>query len=135
MPTYLYLHQIQTDTQQQRFEEHYTLRHADYELHRETNSKGEIISDVSGGMIRVVLDDFSNNALFRWLSRQDIEENGEIVITDDYESVLEKISFKRAKLKGYKLHFDANVKDSIASILTIEAKEISVNNEALYDIK
>ncbi len=134
MPTYLHIQQLQTDTEQHRFREHYELRHVDYELYRETNSQGEITSEVSGGTIRIVLDDFSNNALFRWLSRQDMEENGEIV-TMDGETVLEKFSFKRARLTGYKLHFDAHVKDSVVSILTIQAKEITVDNESLYETK
>ena len=135
MPTYLQIQKMRTDTEQHLFRERYELRHVDYELQRKINSKGEIISDVSGGVIRVVLDDFGNSGLFRWLARQDIEENGEIVTTDGYEKVLEKCSFKKARLTGYKLHFDANVKDSVVSILTIKAKEIIAGSEPLYETR
>jgi hypothetical protein len=109
------------------------VRHFDYELHREINSKGEIVSDVLGGTIRVVIDGFGDNGLFHWLFRPDMEENGEIVVMDEYEKVIEKLTFARAKAKGYKLHFDAHVKAPAISILTIEAKEITTDNDLFFE--
>ena len=135
MPVYLYIHRSPTGTRQHRFRERYELRHIDYELHREVNSKGEIISDVLGGVIRVVIHGFGDEGLFHWLFRTDTEENGEIVTTDDYEKVIEKFSFSRAKATGYKLHFDAYMKNPVAAVLTIEAKEIATDNNLFYEHK
>ncbi|NDV64649.1 type VI secretion system tube protein TssD [Bacteroides sp. 224] len=135
MPTYLHIHKSRTDSPQNLFRERYEVRHFDYELRRETNSKGEIISDVLGGVVRVIMDGFGDNGLFHWLFRPDVEENGEIVTTDEHERIIEKFTFAKAKAKGYKLHFDASVKTSAVSILTIEAKEITTDNDLFFERK
>ena len=135
MKSYLHIHQSRTDSPQHLFRERYTLRHFDYELHRETNAKGEITSDVLGGIIRVVIDDFGDNGIFRWLFLPNMLESGEIVTTDEHERVIEKFTFAKAKAKGYKLHFDASVKTSAVSILTIEAKEITTDNDLFFEKK
>ena len=133
MSTYLYFHSLRTDSSQHRYRDRYELRHVDYELTRSVNSKGEVASDVSGGQIRAVLDGFGDDHLFHWLFRPDIEENGEIVTLDIHERTIETFSFSRAKAVGYRLHFDAHAKDSVAAVLTIEASEIATDNELTYE--
>lgn len=133
MPTYLYLHQEHTDTHQRRFRSEYELRHADYELSRAVSYKGEIMSDVTGGQIRAVIDGFGGDDLYHWLFRPDIEENGEIVTVDHNERVIEKFTFSRAKAVGYRLHFDAGTKDAVAAVLTIDAKEIVTDNNLTFE--
>jgi len=61
MPTYLYIHESRTDSPQHRFRSEYELRTMDYELRREVNGKGEIVSDVAGGKIRAVIDYYTLN--------------------------------------------------------------------------
>jgi hypothetical protein len=132
MPTYLYIHAEETGTPRHRFRSGYELRGMDYELSREVNHKGEVISDLAGGRIRAVLSGFGDEQMFRWLFRPDIEENGEIVTVDANERVIEKFNFAGAKATGYRLHFDARIKSSTVAVLTIEAKEITTNNEVSY---
>ena len=135
MPSYLYIHKSRTDTPQNLFQERYELRHFEYELNRKMNYKGEIISSVLGGVVRLTIDGFGDNGLFHWLFRPDIAENGEIVTTDGYEKVIEKLTFSRAKATGYKLHFDAYAKEPAAVVLTIEAKEITTDNDLFFERK
>jgi len=131
----LYVHKDRTVSPQNLFQGIYELCHFDYELYRETNAKGEIISDTLGGIIRVVIGGFGDNVLFHWLFRTDIEENGEIVTIDKHEQVIEKFSFSRAKIRGYKLHFDTHAKPPVATILTIEAKEIVTDKDLFFEKK
>lgn len=134
MPTYLYLHREQTtDKVRKRFRNAYEVRQVEYELSRKTNHKGEIISDICGGRIKVVIDGFGDDALFHWLFRPDMEEDGEIVTLDTHEKGIEKFSFGRARATGYRLHFDANMKDAVIAILTIDAKEITTDNDLNYE--
>lgn len=128
MPTHLHLHPLRTDTAQRCFRSKYELRHADYELFRSMNNKGEVISEVTGGKIRVVLDGFGDEDLFVWLFDPSKRESGEIVTTVNNETVQEKLAFSGAKATGYRLHFDSNVKDSVSAVLTIEASEIATDN-------
>jgi hypothetical protein len=132
MPTRLYIHSERTDTEQHRYRGEYELTHADYELAREVNHRGEIASEVFGGRIRVVMDGFGDETLFRWLFRTDIEENGEVVTSDAHERVIEKFEFAGASATGYRLHFDANTKSAVAVVLTIDAKEIKTDNDLTY---
>lgn len=133
MPTFLHIHRARTDTHQRRYRNEYELRHMDYELNREVNYKGEITSEIVGGTIRAVIDGFGDEDLFHWLFRPDIEEEGEIVTMDLNERVIEQFLFNRAKATGYRLHFDANTKDAVAAIVTIEAKEIVTDNDLDFE--
>lgn len=132
MPTYLYLHKQRTDTEQHRYRGEYELRHADYELSRNVDHKGEIVSDIMGGRIRVVIDGFGDEEIFSWLFDPAKQENGEIVTTDGNETVLEKFTFAKAKAVKYRLHFDANTKDAVLAVLTIDAGEITTESELYY---
>jgi hypothetical protein len=132
MPTYLYLHSVRTDTEQRRFRSEYILRHVDYELSRDVNSRGEITSGTMGGRIRLVMDGFGDETLFAWICSPGREENGEIVTMDPHERVIEKFSFARAKATGYRLHFDANIKEAVSVILTIEAGEIATDSDLYF---
>lgn len=133
MPTYLYLHRTRTDTHQRVFRSEYELRHVDYELSRRVNSKGEIDSEVTGGRIRAVINGFGGEDLFHWLFRPDLEERGEIVTVDRQERMIEKLTFSRAKALSYRLHFDAGTQDTVAAIVTIDAKEIVTDNDLYYE--
>lgn len=132
MPTYLYIHKQRTDTEQHRYRSEYELRHADYELSRNIDHKGEIISDVTGGRIRVVIDGFGDEDIFSWLFDPAKQENGEIVTTDGNEAVLEKFAFTKARAIKYRLHFDAGTKEAVSAVLTIDAGEITTENELYY---
>lgn len=133
MSTYLYIHRSRTDTEQRFFRSEYELRHADWELSREVNGKGEIVSDMTGGRIRAVINGFGGDDLFRLLLRPDIVEKGEIVTVDRNERMIEKLTFSRAKVVSYRLHFDANTPDAVATIVTIDAKEIVTDNDLHYE--
>jgi hypothetical protein len=135
MPTYLNIHRARTDSHQRQFRSRYELRHMDYELNREVNHRGELISEATGGKIRVVIDGFGDDDLFHWLFRPDIEENGEIVTMDLRERVIEKFLFYKAKATSYRLHFDANTKNAVSAVVVIDAKEIETDNNLFYKRK
>jgi len=136
MPTYLYLHKENDEGLQKKFRGVYELRHVDYELSRTVNNKGEIMSDIRSGDIRVVIDGFGDETLFNWLFGGYLQyENGEVVTMDEHERVIEKFSFGKAQAQKYRLHYDANAKNSVASSLTIEAREITTDKELYYESK
>jgi hypothetical protein len=129
MPTFLHIHPERTDSPQHVFRGKYELRHADYSLCRQVNHKGEIASEIAGGQIRTVIDGFGDETLFHWLFRPDIEQSGEVVTLDEAERVIEKFTFAKARATGYRLHFDAGAKNSVAAIVTIDAAEIRTEND------
>lgn len=131
MPTYLYIDELRTDTEQKRYRNEYELRHADYELSRAVNLKGEVTSDVMGGRIRVVIDGFGDEDLFNWLFDAAKRRSGEVVTTDAHEKVIEKFSFADARAVKYRIHFDANTKDAVSVVLVIDAVRITAENELL----
>lgn len=135
MPTFLYIDELRTDTPQKRYRSEYELRHADYELSRTVNHKGEITSEVAGGRIRVVIDGFGDENLFNWLFDPAKKMGGEVVVTDSHERVQEKFVFANAKAVRYKLNFDANTENAISAILVIEAFEITTENQIHYQKK
>jgi len=133
MHTYLHIHEARTDTHQRLYRSRYELRGVDYELSRTVNSRGELDSDMRGGRIRAVIDGFGDEDLFHWLFRPDIEECGEIVTVEGGERMVEKLRFSRAKAVGYRLHFDAGARNSVAAVVTIDAREIETDNELFYE--
>lgn len=135
MPTYLHIESLRTDTAQNWYRNKYELRHVDYELHRTINHKGEIISEVIGGRIRVVINGFGDEDLFGWLFDPIKRKDGAVVTTDDNEKVMEKFAFANAKAVGYHLHFDVNTKNAISAVLIIDAAEILTENALHYKRK
>jgi len=135
MPNFLHIHPLRTDTSQNWYRDVYRLSKVDYELSRNVNNKGETVSDLKGGRIVATLEEFGDSNLFHWLFRPDILEQGEVVTTDLQERVIEKFHFARAKLAGYRLHFDANTKNAIFAVLTIDAAEISTDNNLFFETK
>lgn len=135
MPTFLYIYELLTDVAHRRYCSEYELRHADYELSRSVNHKGDITSDVAGGRIRVVIDGFGDENLFEWLFDPAKRMNGEVVVTDSHEKVMEKFIFSDARAVQYKLHFDANTEDAVSAIVVMEAGEIKTNTELHYQSK
>ncbi len=132
MPTYLYLHRQNAGTVPYHYRNRYEVRHVDYELNRNVNHKGEIVSDITGGNLRIVLEGFGDEALFSWLFDPSKEENGEIVTTDTDKTVIEKFTFDKAKAIRYRLHFDAGSRESVSAVITIEAGEIVTEGELYY---
>lgn len=136
MPTYLYLHQENSKGPQKKYRGVYELRHVDYELSRTVNRKGDIMSDIRSGDIRVVINGFGDETLFNWLFGGYLEhENGEIVTLDENERVIEKFSFGGAVAQKYRLHYDANARSAIAASLSIKAETITTDKELYYESK
>ncbi|MCD8031677.1 MAG: type VI secretion system needle protein Hcp [Bacteroides sp.] len=133
MPTYLHIHKLPTDTVQHHYRSRYEVRHMDYELSRSVNQKGEIISDITGGKIRMVLEGFGDEELFTWLFDALQEEDGEIVTMDPDKRVVEKFTFDRARAVQYRLRFDADSREAVSAVVTIEAGVISTEGELYYN--
>jgi len=105
----------------------------DYELSRSVNQKGEIVSDLTGGRIRMVLEGFGDEELFTWLFDPLKEENGEIVTLDLDKRVIEKFTFDQARAVQYRLHFDADSREAVSVVVTIEADAIQTESELYYN--
>jgi hypothetical protein len=134
MPLFLRLHPLHTDSVQSLFRDTYPLREVNYELTRNVSGhRDNFISELKGGKITAVLDGFGDENLFRLLFSHDIVETGEVVSIDIQERVIDKFRFSRAKFLGYRLNFDASSKEEITTTLTIEAKEISSDNDLFFE--
>jgi hypothetical protein len=135
MPYFLHIHPQRTDSPQNWFRDAYRLRQADFELNRNINYKGDAVSDLKGGRITAVLEGFGDENLFDWLFRSDVKKSGEVIKTDIYETVIEKFHFAKAALSGYRLQFNADSDEATSAILTIDANEITTDNELYYEAK
>lgn len=132
MQTYLYLHKENTDLPHDEYRGKYPLKHFDYGLSRNVGRKGEITSGVCGGEIRIVIDGFADATLLGWLFDTFRQENGAIVTLDENETTLSKLHFAGASVKSYRMNYDSRVKNGVATILVIEAKEIGTDNDLFF---
>lgn len=135
MPTYLYLHKENNDLPQKEFKGKCAVRNVSYELSRTVGKKGEITSDIKGGMIKLTLEGFGDELLFNWLFRPDMQKDGEVVTLDTAERVIEKFSFEKAEALKYKLEFDPENKNNVTAELTINAGVITTDNDLYYETK
>lgn len=131
MPTYLYLHKEENDTVRNEFRGEYELCGADYEFTRDASYKGEVVSEMKGGIIKVTINGFGDELLFNWLFRPDMRKDGEIVTVDIRERVIEKLSFAKARAVKYNLRFDSGT--ATAAVLTIDAEEMATDNDLYYE--
>jgi len=125
---------MKDDTPRKKFLGEYELVSADYEFRRSVNGRGEITSEVAGGVINVEIDGLGDGTLQRWLFRPANLEDGQIV-TMDGETTTGKLSFARAKVVLYRLHFDSNTRSGATSILKIEAGDMSTDNDLYFEKK
>lgn len=132
METYLYLHKENVGIPQTQYRGKYLLKHMDYELSRSIGRKGEIASDVCGGEIRVVIDGFADATLLKWLFDTFWKEDGAIVVLDEHERTVSKLHFSNATAKQFRMNYDSRVKEGMATILIIEAKEIVTDNDLYF---
>ena len=133
MQTYLYLHKENTGLPQEQYQGEYPLRHADYELSRSVNRRGEIASGVCGGEIRVVIDGFAQAALLGWVFDSFRKENGTIETIDEHEKTIAKLHFTEATVKNFRISYDSRVKNGVATLLTVEAREIITDNDLHFE--
>lgn len=114
---------------QERYRGKYPLKHVDYELSRAVGRKGEIISDVRGGKIRIVVDGFADSLLVAWLFDPLRREDGAIVTLDESEKVVSKLHFDEAAVAKFRFNYDSRVKEGTATLLTLMVKEIATDND------
>ncbi len=135
MQTYLYLHKENTDLTQSEYRGKYPLKHFDYGLNRNVGRKGEITSGVCGGEIRIVVDGFADTTLLGWLFDTFHKEDGAIVTLNEHEKTFAKLQFAGASVKSHRMNYDSRVKKGVVTIIVIEAKEITTDNDLFFNNK
>jgi hypothetical protein len=95
--------------------------------------KGEITSGVCGGEIRIVIDGFADATLLGWLFDTFRKEDGAIVTLDEHETTFAKLQFSGASVKNYRMNYDSRVKKGVVTIIVIEAKEITTDNDLFFN--
>lgn len=135
MQTYLQIHGENTAGPQARYRAIYKLKYAEYEFHRVIGRKGEIISDIKGGIIQVGLRGFADSFLIQWIFDSFKKENGVIVTMDEQERVIEKFQFMEARAYGFRMNYDNRLKESIVTMVTLEARQIATDNEIYFQLK
>lgn len=135
MQTYLYLHKENIDLPQSEYWGKYPLKHFDYGLSRNVERKGEITSGLCGGEIRIVIDGFADATLLGWLFDTFRKEDGAIVTLDEHETTFAKLQFSGASVKNYRMNYDSRVKKGVVTIIVIEAKEITTDNDLFFNNK
>lgn len=133
MQTYLYLHREHTSGPQERYRGKYLLKQMDYNLSRAVGRKGEIISDVQGGNIRVAINGFADAILLAWLYDSMRKEDGAIVTIDEEEKVVNKLHFSEASASTFRLNYDSRVREGAITLVTINAKEIKTDNDLYFE--
>lgn len=133
MITYLYIHRENAAGPQERYRGTYRLKHVDYELSRAVGRKGEVISDVRGGRIRIVVDGFADSLLMAWLFDAVRREDGALVTMDENEKVISKLYFDGASVEKFRFNYDSRVKEGTATMLTIVAREIITDNDLHFE--
>lgn len=133
MPTYLYIHKEHPSGPQERYRGVYPLKHVDYELSRAVGRKGEVISNVQGGKIRIVVDGFADSLLMAWLFDAVRREDGVLVTVDEHEKVLSKLHFDGASVSKFRFNYDSRVKEGTSTILTIAARAIRSDNDLHFE--
>lgn len=128
MQTYLYLHKEGTQAPQEQYSGKYLLKHVDYDFFRSVGRRGEIASDVQGGEIHIVLDDFADAVLMGWIFSPYKRRKG-MIVTKEGEETVATLQFSEAKLSSFRMNYDSRVKEGLATLLTIEAGEILTGND------
>lgn len=133
MQTYLYIHKENTSGPQERYRGIYPLKHVDYELSRAVGRKGEVLSDVQGGKIRMVIDGFADSQLMAWIFDAVCREDGAIVTVDESEKVISKLRFDGALVAKFRFNYDSRVKEGTSTLLTIAVREITTDNDLHFE--
>ncbi|MEN9918239.1 MAG: hypothetical protein RL662_675 [Bacteroidota bacterium] len=110
--------------------QNYDLLHSEYSFHKDTNKNGEVLSDVVGGTIRVVLPIFPTDELLAWVFDHGKKINGEIVIDDRHGEVIEKIYFEEARCVAFKLHYEPIERHNIVLQMTINVQRMKLGTIA-----
>jgi len=106
--------------------QNYDLIHSEYSFHKDINRNGEVLSDVVGGNIRVALPVFPTDELLAWVFDHGKKFNGEIVINDTNEEVIEKIYFEQARCVEFRLHYEPSENNNIVLLMTINVQKMKV---------
>lgn len=135
MQTYLQIKKKDTGIPQAEYWGRYELRAVDYELSRAVGRKGEIISEVRGGKIRVAIEGVADSLLMTWLFDPIRSEDGVITTLDETNRTLSKLHFSEAKATAMRLNYDSQVKNGLVMMVTINAKEIRTDNNLYFESK
>lgn len=135
MPTYLYIHPEASETPQALFRDRYPIRTFDFEFSRDVDRRGEIVSGIHGGSIRVVLEGFADANLLAWIFDPIRKESGEIRILDEFERNLGWVRFKGASVCSYRLHYDSRIKEGVTLLLAIWVKELVTDGDVYFEKK
>ena len=133
METYLYIHKKSTNTSHVEYRSKYVIKHVEYVLSRETNSRGEIDSELRGGEISIVIDGFAEPAMVSWLVDPMRKECGEVVINDSFTESVSKFQFAGATLSNFRMNYDSRMKSGLSTLITIVAKEIVTDNDLNFE--
>jgi hypothetical protein len=106
--------------------QNYDLIHSEYSFHKKVNRNGEVLSDVMGGNIKVVLPVLPTDELLSWVFDHGKKFNGEIVINDANEEVIEKVYFEEARCVEFRLHYEPNDISNIVLLMTINVQRMKV---------
>lgn len=106
--------------------QNYDLIYSEYSFHKKVSKEGEVLSDVAGGNIRVALPVFPNDDLLAWVFDHGKKYNGEIVITDANEEVIEKVYFEQARCVEFRLHYEPSETNNIILLMTINVQKMNL---------
>lgn len=135
MQTYLHIHPTPTSSAQMRYRGTYSLLSADYELSRTVGRRGDSLSELKGGKIRVAISGALDSQLMSWVVDSVRAEDGMIHTLDESERTISKLHFRGGKVRAMQLSYDSQLKDGLVTVLTFEAQEISSDNDLYFERK
>lgn len=111
----------------------YELLNFAHEFHQDIDEKGKVLSDVRGGTISALIDGFPSQELIKWGVEPRVYHDGEIVVMDPDNNILEKIEFRYAACTLFKIHFTDAGKAYCSTKISINAKHLTLGSQIKTD--
>lgn len=83
----------------------YELLNFNHSFYQDIDINGKVLTDVRGGTISILVDGYPTQELIDWGLESRRYHNGEIIVVDTNNNILEKLEFKEAACTFFKIHY------------------------------
>ncbi len=131
--TFLKLHKNKSNGIYEKFQDSFPVIYCDYEFTKPINRKGEAEAPVKAGNIKLAFAMIPNPVIMDWLFDVSRKESGEITTLDSDEGVLEKIAFEKARIVGFRFHYELSSTQRPTTIITLNAQSIAIGDNNIIN--
>jgi hypothetical protein len=113
------------------YKDSYELESCSYSFAQGVDHNGKAQTEVSGGAIYITYPALPTDEMVQWAMNSRKYYDGMLVICDDNDQPLEKISFEQAACVGLEIDYLQKGKGYVSTKIVLQAFKISVGSIAL----